>query len=374
MTPDAELMVRLHCTNRHVAAVTVESSRRVLPTKLVRDRPPAEVAQLVPQLFSICSRAQGAAAAGALDAAQGREPDSDLIERRCTAVALEALQETLWRLLVDWPEALDESPLLTPLRTVRQAATEVERGHLPIDALLAAIDSVTAEHVYGQSSTSWLAQPPASLECWIATAGTLPARLLRRLLADAPELGRSEVPLMPPATLAALESALLPYLQRDAAYALAPHWDGVPVETGALARHARHPLVAAIVARDGRTAAARFIARLVELGELIGSLRAQPDPATVRQHALSTGEGIGLAETARGLLLHRARVEDGRVVDFQIVAPTEWNFHPEGGLRSLTGRAAYDDRRLESEARLVVRSLDPCVACRVAIVHETAHA
>jgi hypothetical protein len=369
MSPDAELMVRLHCTNRHVAAISVRSSRRALPARLVHDRPPAEVAQLVPQLFSICSRAQGAAAAGALDAAQGLAPDADRAERRHTAVAIEALQETLWRLLIDWPEALDEPPLVAPLRIVRQAATEVERGHLPVDALLAAIEGVAAEQVYGQSSASWLEQPPDSLDRWIAAAGTLPARLLRRLQHEAPGLGRSEVPLMPPATLPALESALLPFLQRDADYALAPHWDGVPVETGALARQSGHPLVAAFVARDGRSAAARFVARLVELGMSIDALRLQQAPNAARQHTLRTGEGIGLAETARGLLLHHARVDDGRVVDFQIVAPTEWNFHPEGGLRSLTGRPAHDDRRLESEARLVVRSLDPCVACRIEITH-----
>jgi hypothetical protein len=222
----------------------------------------------------------------------------------------------LWRLLVDWPEALDESPLLTPLRTVRQAATEVERRHLPIDALLAAIESVAAEHVYGQSSTSWLAQPTASLEGWIAGAGTLPARLLRRLLEDAPGLGRSEVPLMPPATLEALESALLPYLQRDAAYALAPHWDGVPVETGALARQAGHPLVAAFIARDGRTAAARFIARLVELGELIDCCARSRtgNRATARaEHRRRHRTG----ETARAAAAAPARVDDGRVVDFR---------------------------------------------------------
>jgi coenzyme F420-reducing hydrogenase alpha subunit len=368
MTPDAELMVRLHCTNRHVAAVSVESSRRALPSKLVLDRPPAEVAQLVPRLFSICSRAQGAAAAGALEAAQGLSLDGDVAERRHIAVALEALQESLWRLLIDWPEALDEPPLVAPLRVVRQAAADVERGHLTIDALLAEIERVASEHVYAQSSASWLAQHPDSLDQWIATAGTLPARLVRRLQSEMPGLGRSDVPLMPPATLAALETALLPYLQRDAGYALAPHWDGVPVETGALARQSGHPLVAAFVAREGRTAAARFVARLVELAASIDALRSQPRNA-VRQHKLRTGEGIGLAETARGLLLHRARVDDGHVVDFQIVAPTEWNFHPEGGIRSLTGRPAHDDRRLESEARLVVRSLDPCVACRVEIAH-----
>ena len=69
MTPDAELTVRLICAERKVAEVGVASSRNGLPPALVRDRAPSEVAALMPKLFSICSRAQGAAAAAALDAA-----------------------------------------------------------------------------------------------------------------------------------------------------------------------------------------------------------------------------------------------------------------------------------------------------------------
>ncbi len=59
----------------------------------------------------------------------------------------------------------------------------------------------------------------------------------------------------------------------------------------------------------------------------------------------ATGSGIGLAETARGLLLHRVQVERGLVTDYRIVAPTEWNFHPGGPLaQGLNGRSAADAR------------------------------
>ena len=81
-------------------------------------------------------------------------------------------------------------------------------------------------------------------------------------------------------------------------------------------------------------------------------------------------KGAFAVETARGLLLHRARVHDECVVDYQIVAPTEWNFHPDGALvRGLVGVAAADPAELLRRARLDVHSLDPCVACRVGIGH-----
>jgi Ni,Fe-hydrogenase I large subunit len=159
-------------------------------------------------------------------------------------------------------------------------------------------------------------------------------------------------------------------METDPDYARFPRWDGAPAETGALARQADAPLIAERLERDGRTASTRFVARLVELAALMRDLRARSARrvAAVRSHALPNGVGLGLAETARGLLLHRVRVERGLVTEYGIVAPTEWNFHPQGPLaRGLTGRSAADHGRLERDARLVVQSLDPCVACRVEV-------
>ena len=76
-------------------------------------------------------------------------------------------------------------------------------------------------------------------------------------------------------------------------------------------------------------------------------------------------------QNARGLLLHRVALDaQGMVDDYRIVAPTEWNFHPDGALvHGLTGLAADDEARLVRQARLAVQALDPCVACRVEVVH-----
>ena len=54
----------------------------------------------------------------------------------------------------------------------------------------------------------------------------------------------------------------------DPAFSAAPLWRGAPAETGAVARMASHPLLAAWIARRGRGAGARLLARLLELAEL----------------------------------------------------------------------------------------------------------
>ncbi len=53
------------------------------------------------------------------------------------------------------------------------------------------------------------------------------------------------------------------------------------------------------------------------------------------------------------------------------MAPTEWNFHPEGAFaRGALSLDAADATRLEGDVRWLVASLDPCVAVR----YEAGHA
>ncbi len=98
-----------------------------------------------------------------------------------------------------------------------------------------------------------------------------------------------------------------------------------------------------------------MVARLVDLALLLGQLAAGIAPTrearAVRGLALGAGEGLAVAETARGLLLHRARVVDGKVADYDIVAPTEWNFHPRGALARRASRGLSGPRRRRAGAR-----------------------
>ncbi|HRQ82334.1 MAG TPA: nickel-dependent hydrogenase large subunit, partial [Azospirillaceae bacterium] len=65
-------------------------------------------------------------------------------------------------------------------------------------------------------------------------------------------------------------------------------------------------------------------------------------------------------------LAHWVRLEQGRIADWRAVAPTEWNFHPQGALaQALTGLPAGPE--LKAAAERLVCALDPCVPWRVEI-------
>ena len=58
------------------------------------------------------------------------------------------------------------------------------------------------------------------------------------------------------------------------------------------------------------------------------------------------GHGAGVVETARGPLAYFVDAADGRVRRLRSVAPTEWNFHPDGPFI-----AALDARACKSPIR-----------------------
>jgi uptake hydrogenase large subunit len=209
---------------------------------------------------------------------------------------------------------------------------------------------------------------------WAAEGATVPAAMFDALLRDAPTLGASDVAPMPAASGAALAAVVAPALQRDPQFPRAPTWGGTPVETGAWPRVRTQPLVAAVAAKCGNSVATRMLARMVELAALVdGGIAGGGSadvPAPVGAWSLAPDEGMAAVQTARGLLIHRARLAGGRVAEYQIVAPTEWNFHPDGAFpRGIVGLAAPDEPTLVRHAHLAVQALDPCIACRIDIGH-----
>lgn len=384
MSIEGDLAVRLAWDGQRVLRVDIDSTRPFVAGRLMAGRGGADAAAMLPRLYSICAHAQAAAASGAVEAAAGRPPAAAVLADRAVVVVLETLQEYLWRLLIDWPRAMDHAPVVPVIAAIRKTLAPVlarlsgsiaALPELPED-LAATLVALAEEHVYGEPLARWWARGGiADFDDWVATGRTLPAVLERELRAQASELGRSATMLMPVAAAAELAEAVLPALDADPTYPRAPLWNGMTVETGALARTRDHPVIAALAARDGHTVATRMAARLVELGLLLGQLHDfggaefTTGRRWVEAYPVAAGEGLAAVQTARGLLLHRARMASGLITDYRIVAPTEWNFHPAGPLvQGLEGAEATDAAVLERHARLAIQALDPCVACRVEVV------
>ena len=104
-----------------------------------------------------------------------------------------------------------------------------------------------------------------------------------------------------------------------------------------------------------------------DLADWAAARQGQPLSGT----SLADGVGLAQVQAARGLLVHRVALQAGRVADYRILAPTEWNFHPQGaaalGLATLPDA---DDETLQRIGGLFVTALDPCVAYDLRITSE----
>lgn len=160
----------------------------------------------------------------------------------------------------------------------------------------------------------------------------------------------------------------------------APRLDGRVVEVGALARQQvdGQPLIRQLVAQSGGNVRNRVIARLLEIARVMLLMEQwvkeiRPGEPFCHQAPMpEEAQGYGLVEAARGGLGHWVRIKHGRILNYQIIAPTTWNFSPrdqqdqpgalELALRGAPLRAGEQD---PVSVQHIVRSFDPCMVCTV---------
>lgn len=358
---------------RRISALKLTSTRVPVAERLLVGRTPAETPRLVGMLFSVCRRAQMVACDWALDAARGTVASGAQRLEAERAVVVEALHENLWRLLLDWPGIEGEAA-----EPARYAALRRGLANIPLDQadalaeLARRVSELLQQQVFGTAPAIWLGEiDGGGVDDWIGAGATQAARLLARLRAA--DVGGVTARLLPQLDASTLSGVLAPQLAANPEFLRLPVWHGVPAETGPLARHAGMAGLTGLRQRVGDTVGLRLVARLVDAAH--GALRlaelaeGASSGAVARSARLGAGEGCAAVETARGTLVHRVVVENERVAAYQVLAPTEWNFHPDGALADLLqGQRAADAAEAERAARLAVHALDPCVPHTVRVI------
>jgi coenzyme F420-reducing hydrogenase alpha subunit len=388
MSEEGRLQITLTRQDGHVGAVDIVSTRPLQIARVFEAKTPDAVLQLLPLLYSICAMAQTQAAQLACERALGITPPRGVRLARELLVCLETAREHLWRILIDWPALIDEdrqaalaAPLTRLLPESRKALfvdgrafgfeVKLHAADWALQDLAGTLDGLLERAVYGCSAREWLTiRDRAALDDWSAYSGGLAARVLRRLQDN----GWENVGAVSPAFLPVLSNNQLAarLSAPDAETFIArPDWEGVPRETTPLARQREVPLIHALLT-DGRGGLlARMAALLVELADL--PMRARELSLALREDrgletaeegegAATAGAGLVQVEAARGRLAHCVELEHGSVRRYRILAPTEWNFHPEGAAAQALLNLPDGDVPLQRRlAGLLINAIDPCV-------------
>ena len=184
----------------------------------------------------------------------------------------------------------------------------------------------------------------------------------------------------------------------------APRYEGEVMEVGPLARMvigtAKHsPIIAPYMKRfmaatglellDFSTTVGRNAARAVEaqiccdylfdmISDLIENIKYYDETTWTKyvfEELPKSAKGAGIFEVPRGVLGHFVRIEEGKIANYQAVAPTTWNASPKDASdhrgpyeESLVGIRLADPSQ-PLEVLRAVHSFDPCLACAVHVIN-----
>ena len=383
MTVAGKISIALYHRSGLSNAVKIASSRPQA-SSILKGKTPEQVLGTVPLLFSVCSHAQAYAALQACSSALGIVPESKFEAAREMLVQLEILREQCWRILLDWPGfvgmAADKKSLKSLMAFDAQfkmvlfrdgqgfnldsvLSINTERLTILIDEVALLIDAVIFK---GDLHGFMAIVNEAQLLDWLRDNKSLPATLLNDVYCrNWQAIGQNKVGCLPELDGQELNQFME---QEDLSiFSQYPQWQGRCFESTVLNRQRQQPLIIALEERYQNGLLVRILARLLEVSQVLANLRQlsnaiNEDFCVTINKEFGRDIGLGKVQAARGLLMHRVELWQGRIKDYCIVAPTEWNFHPQGVVaQSLKSLQADDSKPLRQQAELLINSIDPCV-------------
>ncbi len=345
--------------------------------QLLRGQHADEIMRSLGSVFTLCAHAHQRTAQLAMAAVLGPIHSSEPASPPA-ALILETARDHLRSMALDWPLRLPVAVAPTAdLLWLRDCPVPLVARRAPTDSddALAQLETLRAwleDRFLGLSIGQWLQdkRAPEAFADWCQSVANRlpPARFLSEWYPLASRLH------LPAHCLQVLHQD--PHQQRRQLTELAqsmvevpdfvqlPTWQGQCAENGPWTR-LRHGLQ-----QDGtqRSAWWRLSARWLELLALVNSAASPMDHAAPLLSSgslwLAKGQALGWCEMARGLLLHWVQLDtEGGVLDYRVLAPTEWNFHPQGALARAVAAMKPQD---QASAAMLAAAFDPCVSCTVA--------
>lgn len=386
MSSPAEGVIRIELSaETGKGAVRIENSRALAITNGFIGRKPAEAAGHVPLVFPICRAAQAAACAEAIENALGIRASSRAKAVRALLVLGETAREHTLQVLRSWPHCLNatEPAMASPsikrllfldreVSDALQDANSIDSARL--DHAVSELTAVLGEAVFGELPEEWLSRRDIEdLAFWARRNETLAQTIFEYLVQTGmASAGAAEIAPLPQIQPSDLQHVLLG--ENADTFAARPQWDGLPRETTPLSRLINNSLIESIKDKHGYGLLARLTACLLELAKIPGQMSAlaasleqeQDEHAAngVRDH----GAGVGFAEGARGRLAHAVEIADGVIRRYRVLAPAEWNFHPQGAAaRGLADIAVSPPGRRAALARLFITAVDPCASYELSL-------
>lgn len=394
-----EISLTQHSGSHNHLSCEILSSRPLRACELFAGKTIKYTLSTVPLIFSICSKAQTVTVIRAIESAVYSPASNKTESTREALVCLESLREQVLRILMDWPGYIGEQSGSAHLAFVAMGIDQLMQSLEPKGVLSfpAKEFSLRSHHrqawecfsrqlgdiLFSAKSDQWLkgvllvgdTKRGCSVQSWSESQLTQSARFMHWLShQEWKNAGSSAVRHLPKIDDQDLARRLSSNHEQ---FTSAPRWNGQSYELSWFSRQQTRPnsvvtaLSKSLSSQHGNGIYVRMVARLLE----VASLLAQLDSYFIQGHQLkapvSTQQGLAHSNAARGKLTHYVQVEDSIIDRFIILAPTEWNFHPQGVAADSLTQLQPDTRQgvgaLTKQAELLIHAIDPCVGYQLRV-------
>ncbi|KAF0134614.1 MAG: hyaB-Ni Fe-hydrogenase I large subunit [Methylocystaceae bacterium] len=338
-----------------VKEAKVTPRRQVDATRILYGKAASAAPSLIGSVFTLCAASQRIASEAAIAAAQSRPTPDALRWRWRRMLYAERVAEHLRASLLDWPGEKSDPRRLAHLPALRKAlgaaraAGEVNDNSLHA-ALKEAASEVGAPLDASRNPTAWFA------ELW---RDALQYAQIAPWLSSVDFLAIDDV-----------ESVRRALCERNADFLAGPIQQARAQMP--FARHFAH------LRRNVGLLAARLQARFQDVAQALDALASREllagEGDLVVAGSRRLGEGFAMVDSPRGFLFHRVEIDaSGAVTTYDILAPTEWNFHPAGPFAQALAAAKLDVAEPRRFVATLAALFDPCASCDIRL-REALHA
>ena len=387
MPIEGEIKINVAGKSGQVESVSITSSRPLHITQFFKGKSIDTVADLINTLYHLCNTAHRFSFLRLLDSSGVIKLSKNEISAYQLLLDMETIREHSFSIATKWGQGSDRSVdtnIVNLLTILKEISTTLFSGADPlslVDKELQAFNSIDELIIKLENQLGLLlidAHPESmhpfldydSFNHWLQNSNSQSAVFLNYLKEHQfDDLGNVEAFHLPD-----FDPQGISVLLQNADFIKQPMYQNTIFETTPYSRQSEHQLIKQLFSIYGNGLFTRAVAQLLEVFELLNNIKHNYTDIKFEKISYEIqrfgGESNALVqlEAARGRLFHQISVQDDKIDSYQILAPTEWNFHPQGVLNRMIETLTYkNEEDLIDKIKLLVNTVDPCVGYSIEI-------
>ncbi len=389
MSIEGEIKINITVRGKGIQSIAITSSRPLQITKIFAKKSIQAVSKTMNILYQLCNTAHRFAFLSLLKQSNVIELSKNEILAYQLLLDLETIKEHCFSIASKWSgDNTIDTNVVSVLATIKQISTTLFTDCDPLginDKRLTSFDNIKALvllleqqlqiFLIGKRSSEVLSGVSIfanidNFNQWLDIGTSSSAIFLRGLKENKlSDLGNVDA-----IYLSNLPTNEMSNMLNNPDFIKHPTDGNKPCETTPYSRQIDKPLIQQLTATNGSGLLSRSVAQLLEIFTLFDKVNTDyiaiksEDICYQVQYPMHSTNALNQLEAARGKLIHQVSIGSDCVNNYQILSPTQWNFHPKGILYAMIKSLNFENKQdLSNKVKLLVDAIDPCVGYSIAV-------